>query len=325
MTGKKLGTSFMSKYSMIGVLILMILAFSVLSSKFFSVQNISGILLNEAAASCLALGAMFILITGEFDLSLGYNLCLCMVFGAYVANKGVGIIGVVAAILLLGTVCGLINGLLVVYFKISSFIVTLSLGLTLSGVAKALSEGGIISITEPVELLVFARDGVFNIGYCVILFLVLSIVMYYVLNYTCFGRHLYAVGISKKTAFLAGININRVRILAFTFAGTAAGIGGAILLGQLGSASSAYGTSLLLPAYAVVFLSKTSFKPGYINVPGVILSILIVAVVTNGAQLVGMPSWGNYFFEGLVLILAMWLSTKFNVTGIKRAENKQAA
>ncbi|MFV0363460.1 MAG: ABC transporter permease [Suipraeoptans sp.] len=308
-------SKFVSKYVMILAFLVLVVFFATISSNFLTATNISSIVISKVATGFLALGGTFILISDEFDLSLGYNLMFSTIIGAMIAQRGGGTLIIVLSMLCTGMLVGLINGILVVHFKISSFIVTLSVGLTLLGLAQALSGGGVMYVTEPKPLLDFAKAkiGSNGIGYCVILFIIVCIILHFIYTHTVFGRQVYAIGISKKTAFLAGIQVSKIRMLAFVFSGLMAGAGGIIYMGQVGTASSSYGSSLLLPAYSVVFLSKTAFKPGYINIPGLILSLLIVAIGSNGIQLIGAPAWGAYVFEGAILCFAMWLSTRFNI------------
>lgn len=302
-------SSFLEKYGMTGLLILIIIFFSLTTNNFFSVQNFSNILISQAAMGCLALGGMFILIVNEFDLSLGYILCFNMVLGALLAEKGLPSMGIPVIMIAAGAACGLVNGLITTKLRISSFIGTLSVGLTLSGISQALSGGGILNSNIPVGMLTFARGKIFQLGYCVLFLAFLCLIVWYILNFTGFGRQLYAVGTSKKTALFAGIKVQRVQILAFTVSGIFCGIAAVILLGQLGAASSAYGTSLLLPAYSVVFLSKAAFTPGKINVQGMIVGMLLCALGENGIEISGVSAWGSYVFQGLILILSIWISS----------------
>lgn len=300
--------TFLEKYGMIGILLIIIITFSIMSKSFLTVQNFSNVFMNETVIGCLALGCFFILLVDEFDLSLGYILCFCMVLGAFGAGKGCSGIVVVIIMICAGGICGLINGLIVTKLHINSFIVTMSVGLTLSGISQAVSGGGILNSNIPAELQTFARGKIAYIGYSVILFLVLCVVLSYILNDTQFGRQLYAVGISKKVAMFAGIKVDKIRILAFALAGLFAGIAAVLMLGQVGAASSAYGTSLLLPAYSIVFLSKASFTPGRLNVSGMIVGLLLCALGENGIEIAGAPVWGSYVFQGTVLIISIWLS-----------------
>ena len=160
-----------------------------------------------------------------------------MVLGAFLAKLGCTGVAVIPVMVLAGAGCGAINGLIVTKFKVSSFIATMSVGLTLSGITQALSGGGILNTNIPKILTSFSRGKVFWVGYSVILFFILCVIIRFMLNETEFGRHLYAVGISGRTAAYAGIKVGHVRLAAFTCAGLFCGIVAAVLLGQLGAAS----------------------------------------------------------------------------------------
>ena len=305
------GASFLSKYAMIIILLGMFVVFSLLVGNFCSVTNVRSILINNAAAGILALGGMFILVVGEFDLSLGYNLCLTMCCCAAAGQAGAGFPVIILVACAVGALGGLLNGLLCVKLNISSFIVTLALGLTMTGIAQVITGGGNITFVQE-ELFAFTRNTIGGLlGYCVIFWLAASVVVHFVFTSTPFGRYLYAIGISPKAAYMAGIKTSQVRIAAFTLAGLFAGLGGLVMVGQMGLAASNYGNSLLLPAYSMVFLSKTCIRPGTINLPGVLIAMLVVAVGTTGVQMLGAPTWFDYVFEGAVLIFSMWVSAKF--------------
>lgn len=306
-----------SKFSLPLVLIMVIVFFGSISPIFLSVSNISNMLLGSMASSFLAYGAIFILVLNEFDLSLGYNLTLSMCTAAFLGTIGAPDFVILVVPLVLGTLYGFLNGLIVVKCKISSFIVTLAVGLTLSGIAQIITAGGNLYLTYPGWLLYITRKNIFNIAIMVIIWLILGVVLHFYLTQIPSGRQMYAVGNSEKTAYLAGINTSKIRILAFSLAGFFAALGGIVMVGQLGTASSAYGASLLLPAYAVVFLSKASFKIGYINIPGAIVSIAIICLGTKGLELVGVATWCEYMFQGVALLFAMWLSTRTSPVEIK--------
>ncbi len=301
------------KYGMVFLLLVIIAVFSALSDTFFSMQNFGNILITQVTIGCVALGAMFILVVGEFDLSLGYLTSFCMVLGAKLAENGVNSALVLVLVMIAaGTLSGFINGIIAVKFSISSFIVTLSVGLTLSGLTQAVSGGMVLNHGIPRAISTFAQGRWGQIGYSVVFWLFLCLVVYFLLNHRPLGRKLYSVGSSEKASFLAGIKTNYVRIFAFSAAGFFTAIGAFLLLGKLGAASAAYGHSVLLPAYAIVFLSKISFKPGYFNIGGLILAILFVGIGSNGMTIVGAPPWASYIYEGVILVVAMLLANKLD-------------
>lgn len=316
MKGNKLKT-FTSKFSLLLILIAVIIIFGCVSLQFLSVTNISNMFLGSMASAFLGYGCIFILVINEFDLSLGYNLCLSMCTAAFLGTIGAPGVVVLVVPILLGTFYGFLNGLIVVKYKISSFIVTLAIGLTLSGIAQVITGGGNLYLTYPDWLLYITRKSVFNVGILVIIWVALGIILHFFLTQIPVGRQMFAVGNSERTAFLAGIKTSKIRILGFSIAGFFASLGGIAMVGQLGSASSSYGVSLLLPAYAVVFLSSAAFKPGYINVPGVMTSMALIILGTKGLELIGAATWCEYLFEGVALMFAMWLSAKTSYNEIK--------
>jgi len=316
MNESKLKT-FISTFSLPLVLLIVIVVFGSVSPQFLSVSNISNMFLGSMASAFLAYGGIFILVTNEFDLSLGYNLCLAMCTAAFLGTIGAPGAIILGIPLLLGAFYGFLNGLIVVRQKISSFIVTLAIGLTLSGIAQVITGGGNLYLTYPDWLLYITRKSIFNVGILVIIWLVLGAILHFFLTQVPVGRQMFAVGNSEHTAFLAGIKTAKIRILAFTLAGFFSALGGIVMVGQLGSACSSYGVSLLLPAYAVVFLSKASYKPGYINVPGVVTSMALIILGTKGLELIGAATWCEYMFQGVALMFAMWLSAKTSRTPIR--------
>lgn len=299
-----------SKYSLLLVLIIIIVVFGAISPKFLSISNISNMFLGSMASAFLAYGGVFILVANQFDLSLGYNLCLSMCTAAYLGTIGAPGAVVLIVPLILGTFYGFLNGLIVVKCDISSFIVTLAIGLTLSGISQVITGGGNLYLTYPEWLLYITRKSVFNIGILILIWIGLGILLHLFLTQVPVGRQMFAVGNSEKTAHLAGIKTDKIKILVFSLAGFFAALGGIVMVGQLGSASSSYGVSLLLPAYATVFLSKAAFKPGYINIPGVMTSVALIILGTKGLELIGASTWCEYMFQGVALMFSMWLSMR---------------
>lgn len=299
-----------SKYSLLLVLAIIIVVFGAISPKFLSISNISNMFLGSMASAFLAYGGVFILVANQFDLSLGYNLCLSMCTAAYLGTIGAPGAVVLIVPLVLGTFYGFLNGLIVVKCDISSFIVTLAIGLTLSGISQVITGGGNLYLTYPQWLLYITRKSVFNIGILILIWIGLGILLHLFLTQIPVGRQMFAVGNSEKTAHLAGIKTARIKILVFSLAGFFAALGGIVMVGQLGSASSSYGVSLLLPAYATVFLSKAAFKPGYINIPGVMTSVALIILGTKGLELIGASTWCEYMFQGVALMFSMWLSMR---------------
>jgi ribose transport system permease protein len=226
-------------------------------------------------------------------------------FGAFLGGHGFGNTSVILAMLLAGVLAGLVNGVLTVGFKISSFIATLGTGILLSGFALALSGGQVLFEGIPPTIVAIGQGHFLGLGITVWLTLIMAVLLLYILEQTPFGRKLYATGGSERVAFLAGIRTGLLKIAAFGIAGLLVAIGAIFALGQNGAANAGFGPDLLLPAYAAAFLGVTAYRPGYYNVPGAVIAILLMAVGFNGLNLLGSPFWGQPIFNGAVLVIAV--------------------
>jgi ribose transport system permease protein len=298
-------TTIFEKYATLFLLVILIIGFSFASSRFFTTENLTNLLVVQAVISCVTFAAIIPLIAGEFDLSLGNMIGFLAMVGAVLGAAGYGAVVVVSTMIVASVICGLINGALTVKFEISSFIATLGTGILLSGFTFALSNGQVIFSGVPEAITYVGQEHFLGLGITVWLTIVIAIILLYVTEHTPFGTKLYAIGGSERVAFLAGIRTGRLKIIAFALAGLLIGIGSIFALGQNGAANPGYGPDLLLPAYAAAFLGVTSYRPGYYNIPGAIVAILLLAVGFNGLNLLGAPFWVQPIFNGAVLIVAV--------------------
>jgi ribose transport system permease protein len=283
----------------------MIVAFSLTSEQFLTVRNFQNLLVVQSVVSCMAFAAAIPLIVGEFDLSLGYLIGFLAMIGAFLAGAGYSAAVVVSAMLVAGALVGVVNGLLTVKLHISSFIATLGTGILLSGMTLGVSGGQVLFNGIPRFITQIGQGNVLGLGPTVWLTIVLAIILFFLLEHTPFGRKLYAIGGSERVAFLAGVPVGMFKIASFAISGFLVGIGAIFALGQSGAANAGFGPELLLPAYAASFLSVTTYRPGYYNIPGIVVAILLLAVGFNGLNLLGAPFWAQPIFNGAVLLLAV--------------------
>lgn len=309
--GRRIGAvtiGFLRRFGTVTLLVVLIVVFSAASPSFLTARNLTGLLVTQAVVGCVAFAALFPLIVGEFDLSLGYMVGFIAVLGAYVGDQHWGTFQVFAIMLIAGLVIGLVNGILTVKFKISSFISTLGTGIILSGLAQGLSGGQVLFAGVPSVMVTIGRDNYLGVPISVWLVVVLAAVLLYTTEHTPFGRRLFAIGGSERVAFLAGIATQRLKVVAFLLAGLLVAIGAIFELGAAGAANPTFGPEVLLPAYAAVFLGVTTYKPGYYNVVGTVVAIVILAVGFNGLSLLGVPFWVQPLFNGAVLLVAVLLA-----------------
>ena len=303
-------------------LLLIIAAFSVWSgNEFLSVGNFKDILYNSSAILLLAVGATFLIIAGQLDLSMGSVLVFSSVIGAKVMLALAGtseqtamgqyphatraiILGLVVAVLC-GAVWGLINGLLVVKLQIPSFIVTLgSLGMAL-GLAQVITKGANVAGLPPqLQLDVGARE-VAGIPILVIGALLVTVVAALVLAKTSFGLSTYAIGSNQEAARRSGIHVDRHIVLLFLIAGALAGLAGAYDIARFNTTSVAGHTTDALTAIAAVVIGGASLFGGSGLVALTAIGVLIPAVLDTGFVIVDVePFWADVAI-GAVLILAV--------------------
>jgi ribose transport system permease protein len=275
------------------------------SGKFLTGQNLQNVALAQTVTATMTLAVLMPLIIGEFDLSVGYLVGFLAMLEAIVAQHTANAVVIIAVGPVVGILVGLVNGILTVYAKISSFIATLGVGILLSGVTDGISNGQVIFQHIPPALTRLVSRGFLGLSTAVWLTLAGAAVLFYVLEHTPYGRFLYAIGGSQRVAYLAGVRTNRLRLLAFAAAGLLVGIAANFALAQAGSANPGYGPSLLLPAYAAAFLGVATYRPGYYNVIGSLVAIVLLAVGFNGLSLLGVPFWVQPIFDGAVLLLAV--------------------
>jgi ribose transport system permease protein len=292
-------------YPTLVLLVALCVLFSITTDTFFTSENLTNLVAVQSVTALVTFAALLPLIVGEFDLSLGYMVGIVAMIGAYLAGRGWGAIEIVVVMALAGALVGVVNGILTVRFQISAFIATLGVGIILSGFTSAISNGEVLFKGVPQSIIKVGRDKFLGLGISAWLVIVIAIVLVYLLEHTPIGRKLYATGGSEPVAYLAGVRTGRIKILAFVGAGVLVAIASIFQLGQSGSASPSFGPELLLPAYAGAFLSVVSYRPGYFNVPGAVIAVLLLAVGFNGLSLMGVPFWGQPLFNGAVLLLAV--------------------
>ena len=292
-------------YPTLVLLLVLCLFFSITTDTFLTSDNLTNLVAVQSVTALVTFAALLPLIVGQFDLSLGYMVGIVAMIGAYFSTKGWGTIEVMLIMAVAGALVGVVNGILTVRFQISAFIATLGVGIILSGFTSAISNGEVLYQGVPETIITIGRDKFLGLGISAWLVVVIAIVLVYVLEHTPLGRRLYATGGSEPVAYLAGVRTGRMKIVAFVGAGLLVAIASIFQLGQTGSASPSFGPELLLPAYAGAFLSVVTYRPGYFNVPGAIIAVLLLAVGFNGLSLMGVPFWGQPLFNGAVLLLAV--------------------
>lgn len=310
--------------SLLYLLILINVVFALtIPDLFLSEITFQSVARSQAVVGILALAALVPFVAGEFDISLGVNLALGVVIVATMSNSFPGL-SVVWMCLVAIAVCafvGLVNGILVGRFGINSFIATLGTSQVLVAVALFMSNNQQVISTLPESFVALGQGRTFGVPNGIFVTVALGAVLWYVLQWTKVGRHLYACGFNREAARLSGVRTQRVVIGSFIAGGAIAGLGGVVYIAQVEVFSNSIGMPFLFPAYAAVFLGATQFSQRP-NVWGTLLAIFTLALLVQGVQLMSSADgfWITPLFNGIVLVTAVLIGRRQNVSKAKQLE-----
>ena len=295
------------------VLAVMVLGFACASSSFYQIYNIKLMLANIAFTGIVAATLTLIMISGGLDISIGGSIALTTCFVAWLHNlpnpPSAWII--VIAALLLGTVIGTVNGLLITGLNLDPIITTIGTMAITRGLAYVLTDGQSILVLD--EITEFIGQGeIVHIPVPVLLFGAVYLVLTVTLTRSGFGRRVYCIGANPVTAELSGIRVNRVRFVLYLLSGIAASISGLILLGQslVGMPQHALGSELNV--ITAVLIGGVPLTGGRGTVMGTLAGVLILGVLYNGFTIMGFGFVHISIFQGIFLIVAVALYTVRN-------------
>jgi ribose transport system permease protein len=307
------GGSFIGTYGLLTLTVLIFLLFALLLPDTFPTgANIKSILTNQSIPAILALGATIPIVTGRFDLSLGYGIGLAHVVMMWLITQH-AVAWQLAALLVIGVgvIVGLLNGLLVEFAQIDSFIATLGTGSVLYALTGWITGGG--RIVPGIEGLPPALTDLTNsslLGLPVTFWYVVALVvlLWLALEHLPLGRYLYVVGANPRAAELVGIPRRRIVIYAFVGSGVVTAFAGVLLAAQQQIGDPSAGNSYLLPAFVGALLGSTTIKPGRANAVGTLVAVAVLAIGLSGLQQEGAAFWVTPLFNGLTLLAAVGLA-----------------
>lgn len=305
--------SFLERYALLGLLLLLCLFFSTYGSTadtFPTAANLRNVIGNEAVIAVAALASIVPLTCGQFDLSVGAVVGLSSIAAASAtAEHGLPtVLGIVIGVGI-GALVGLVNGLLVARAGVNPLIATLGSSTLIAGLVSLYTKDQIISLNIPKSLTDLGSGQWLGLPRTLYALVVVSVVTYYVLQHTPFGRYLASVGASPQSARLVGLRVNGLIVSSFICSGLLSGVAGILLLARAGTANPQVGPGFTLAALSAAFLGATAIRPGRFNVLGTLLGVLFVAISVNGLVLAGAADWVEPTFNGAALILAVALST----------------
>jgi ribose transport system permease protein len=310
--GRSQVMAWLERYALLVLLLITIAFFSVwgpTSSTFFTPDDLRNIARSQTVLAVLALGVIVPLVCGNFDLSIGNVAGMASVFtAAAYANWHVPLpLGMVIGVGL-GSLVGVVNGVVVTKLGVSSLIATLGSAAVVTGIVNWYTQGLSIVRGIPHQLTDFGGGNWLGIPSPFFVVVAFALLIYYLLEHTPYGRNLQAVGSNLEAARLVGLGIPRIVFLSFVVSGAAAGLGGVLLVADSGAGNPSVGATFTLTGLTAAFLGATAVKPGRFNVLGTLLAIFFLAAAITGLTFAGVQDYVNDIFTGLALILAVAIS-----------------
>lgn len=289
----------------LAALTLVAIVISFTTDRFLDANNLANVSLQVSIVALMAIGSTIVILTGGIDLSPGSQVALLtMLLATFVKTHGQPLNVAIPEIVVVGGLLGLVNGALVAYARIPSFIATLGTLTAYKGWAFLFNNGSpIFSVSPQLDPIFYGKFmGIPLPFYYVVACYALAFVF---LNYTIAGRGIYAVGGNEVAARLSGINVARIRLLAFTLAGCMAGIASVLMTARLNSGSPNYGAGMELQAIGAAVIGGASLAGGYGNVVATLFGALTIVVVQNGLNLNDVPTSWQQIVLGIIIVLAV--------------------
>jgi ribose/xylose/arabinose/galactoside ABC-type transport system permease subunit len=289
------------------ILILLIVGifFGFAANHFFTRDNILNILRQVSVTTIVASAATLIMITRALDISVGGTLAFAGVVYATLATKGLPLPACFLITITASALVGLINAGLVVGLKVNPVIATLGTMYSTRGLAFLYSGGGSVANGLPINFNTLGRGYIGFMPIPVLIMLIVAIIFWFLLNKTLLGKYTYAIGGNPVTAALSGIPTAQIIITLFILVGAAAGVSGALMASRLGSGQPNVGNGFEFDVILAILLGGTSLAGGEGTIEGTLVASIIVGVLSNGLNMMGVHTFYQYIIKGLVLVLAV--------------------
>ncbi|MDU6723945.1 MAG: ribose ABC transporter permease [Streptococcus mitis] len=305
---------YMSELTTVIALIILMAVITIINSNFLTANNLLNLLLQVTSNALIAFGMTFVILTGGIDLSVGSILSLSSALTAGLLGSGMPVTLAILISLILGCILGMMNGLLISYGKLAPFIVTLATMTIFRGATLVYTNGNPITkgLSDTFLFQFLGQGYIVGIPFPVIIMFIVFIVLYVLLHKTAFGKSVYAIGGNEKAAYISGVKLNKVKIIIYSISGIMASISGLIITSRLSSAQPTAGASYEMDAIAAVVLGGTSLSGGKGRILGTLIGALIIGVLNNGLNIIGVSAFWQQVVKGVVILIAV-LIDRFKV------------
>lgn len=300
-----------SDLSMPILLVLLIIFFTIMSDKFFTGLNLTNILVQNVHTAVCTTGVFIIMVSGGCDLSIGYQMAVAAVLVAKAISTGSLPIAIAIVLgILLCMLLGTFNGVMSQVLKSHTMIVTLATMAVFQGIAYLITDSKNIH-NLPKAYMYIGQGKLFgflplNIVIAVVVIVIAGIIM----AKTSIGRKVYAAGDNPEAARLAGLNVKKIKILAFTFAGLLVGIAAVLFSARNGYANATTGAGIEFTGITACVLAGVALKGGEGTLWKSIVAVYVLGVLTNGMQLLGLGTYPQYIAKGALMLISLYLSNR---------------
>lgn len=303
------GKAFYNKYGTYIILVALIVFFSIAGNGFFSLSNLTNLLRTGAVYILFGCGMTFVMISGKIDLSVPSIAALVGCVAALLIKGGMGTLPAAVIAILVGVLCGFINGFCIAKLKVPFFIMTAGMMYAASGIALVITGESSIGIHPENAKISFDFWGAEKIGIIpsqFIIAIIFFLICLYIIKNTKMGRYTYAIGSNEKTARLSGVNVDKFNILIFTLNGLAAALAGIVLASRMhtGSPNVADGGYNIL-AIAAAAIGGTSLSGGEGNLAKTVVGAFVICVISTGLNIMGVTSSVQNIVIGVVLVIVV--------------------
>jgi ribose transport system permease protein len=297
-----------AKLYLLGVLVVVMIIGTMLSPYFLTERNLRGVLVTGSVISILAVGQFLVIVVRGIDLSVGSVVALSSVLAAFALQANMPVVVAVLVGIGVGVGIGFANGALIVYGGIAPFIMTLAMLSVARGLAYMAQQTRLIPVTDETFLDIFSGS-TGPIPNSVVIAALVLVVSTTVMSYSPFGRRLYAAGTNPEAARLSGLPVKRDIMLTYVISGSLAGLGGLMLAAQLTQGSAITGDGYELQAIAAAVVGGTSLFGGVGDPVRAVMGGLIIGVILNIMNLIGVPPEAQLIVQGLVIVIAVLMTS----------------
>ena len=319
---KKIG-ALLGEYAAFLALVLLATVLGVISPEFRQISNLLNLLRQAAFNGLIAIGMTCVILSDGIDLSVGSVFALAAIICAKLLTAGVAAPLAILAALVVGTLLGLVSGILVAKCRLQAFIATLITMTAYRGLAMIITDGKPISrLANSIEsdggAFLFKALGKGNlliaetvkIPLPAIILVAFFALFFFILNKTTYGRRIYATGSNAVCAKLVGVNIVKIKMSVYAISGFLAALAGLMMISRVDSAQPTLGDGYELDAIAAVALGGTSMSGGRGKITGTIAGVLIIAVLNNGLNILGVTSYYQDVIKAIVILVAVLSDSK---------------